>query len=591
MSQKNTDREGAVIARIVLAASSPLLALAGLACFAISVFGLTEAQAVLGLIVTLTLVFTVQAALIWWRSARLGTQLSKIPTENQADIGELLRSFPISVSLQLAAVVALLGPTSFIVATGVLDLGPDQLLSKSIAAFFVSETAFLVPVSLAIRNGVRTASDTLQLQVKHRCPASTGLLPIAIVPAVLAAFGLIVESERLVTEISGRWETESYRKAAEAALSDVHRPAEIDTTSVLTRFDRVKSFAIHPNDGTRIGGIQASPHDDHHLAALMLLAILGAILASAAFALRRSSWIGAQFSLLTKHIKALPDGEMRAAEDMAVELRDVNSSLRELKIRFRVMSATTKTAREKGREVRNLKSQFFAGISHDLRSPLNSVIGFTDLLLKGMEGPMTEKQRQGVLRIAGEAEKLMVLVADILDTSKLEAGRFELHRSWVPSAEVLTECSSEIKRLTETQPVELLTTLEPGLPSVYVDKHRISQAIVSLLAKVITAVNKGTVAMNASLDKSTDGNGRVLKVVIADPDRAIAQSEKERFRAALHSIEGTASHSNAGGMVLGITLARDIVRLHDGELEVVSDENNSTVFKVSIPLDESPQTE
>ncbi|MCP4675863.1 MAG: HAMP domain-containing histidine kinase [Deltaproteobacteria bacterium] len=589
MSHGNTGREGAVIARIVLRPSLPLLALAGLACAVISVFRLVETRAVLGLIASLALVFTVQAFLILWRSTRLGARLSKTPAGDQAAIDELLRSFPISVTLQLTAAMALFGPTGLIVATGALDLSPEQLLWKSVAAFFLSETVFLVPIYLVMRNGMQTASDTLQLRVKHRCPTSLGLLITIILPAILVAFGLILESERIVTEMSREWEAESYRQAAEAALSEVSRPSDI---SALSDFDRLVSFVFHPDGRNKIEGIRISPPGNHHLVVLMLLAILGAILASAAFALRRSSWIGTQFSLLSKRIELLPDSETKTThEDMAVELRDVNSCLSELKKRFSVMRATTKEALETCREARDLKSQFFAGMSHDLRSPLNSVIGFTDLLLKGMEGPMTEKQRQGVLQIAGDAEKLMVLVADILDTSKLEAGRFELNRSWVPSVEVLTECSSVIKRLTETQPVELHTTLQPGLPPVYVDKHRISQAIVSLLAKVITAVRKGRVVMKASLDKSVDGNGRALSLVIADPDRAIEQSEKERFREAFHSIEGTASHSNAGGMVLGITLARDIVRLHDGELEVVSDENTSTVFKVSIPLDESTQTE
>jgi signal transduction histidine kinase len=230
-------------------------------------------------------------------------------------------------------------------------------------------------------------------------------------------------------------------------------------------------------------------------------------------------------------------------------------------------------------------------MSHDLKSPLNSVIGFTDLLIRGLEGELTEKQRFSILKIAEESEKLLVLIADILDTSKLDAGTFELDRSFVSAQDMLDECLSEARRLIGTRSIQLSTEFQAELSSVYMDKARIRQALISLLARVMSAMNEGTVNLAAHVEPPTEDGEVFFQLTIADPVGRISLAEKEKISNAFHSVDGTPSRSGAGGLGLGIALVKDIVQLHGGELRVIAREGSGPIFIMDLPLGGPTATE
>src|SRR5262249_55704975 len=101
---------------------------------------------------------------------------------------------------------------------------------------------------------------------------------------------------------------------------------------------------------------------------------------------------------------------------------------------------------ERAEEAQRLKSQFLANMSHDLRSPLNSILGFSELLLRGIEGPITDGQRQQLDVVQEKGNHLLRLLTEILDTAKLESGRMELHRHSAPPAELLRAALQEARR-------------------------------------------------------------------------------------------------------------------------------------------------
>jgi signal transduction histidine kinase len=248
------------------------------------------------------------------------------------------------------------------------------------------------------------------------------------------------------------------------------------------------------------------------------------------------------------------------------------------------MRITQQEAINVRKDSREMKARFFAGMSHDLKSPLNSVVGFTDLLIRGLEGELTQEQRFSILKIAEESEKLLVLIADILDTSKLDAGTFELDRSLVLAEDVLDDCVSEAQRLIGTRPIKLHTEFQADLPSVYMDKARIRQALISLLARVMSALKEGTVNLTAYVETSEDDGDKVLQITIADPAERISLAEKEQISKAFHSVDGMPARSGAGGLGLGIALVKDVAQLHNGELHVIARQGSEPIFIMDLPM-------
>ncbi|MCP4604071.1 MAG: HAMP domain-containing histidine kinase [Proteobacteria bacterium] len=630
MSEASTEGRKVSATQVVFRAVVPILLLAVLACIALTVFDLESLVEVYGFAGSVVLVFFIQMAAVWRRCSRLNALI----TDNSGDTDDILRTFPVSMTLQVAAAAALVGPIAFITASSILGLGPEKLLLKSIAAFLITEGALLIPVFFAVRNSMQLLVPSHLSCRRHRDSLVVTLLLIIIIPAVFAAFGLFVESDRIVRKFSNHWTMECYRQAAEAAFISETSPIDITTLSYLTHFDRATPFGFRADTGAQygidssdlrvlskdrtrrssgaaideekgwglvwvpidgeetVGGFRVSLSETSNFYYIIASLLCAAALAGIALSIRQNTRLKEHYDYLTGRFDMLPDQTMTQAQpNLPEEVRAVDHGLSQLKERFYDMRKATDEAIESCRATRDTKSQFFAGISHDLRSPLNSIIGFTDLLLKGMEGPLTEDQTHVVLLIAEESKELMVLIADILDTSKLEAGSFDLDRMWVPSVEVLTECTSEARRFIGTRPIELVSSLQPGLPPVRIDKARVRQAIVSLLVRAISTIKQGTVRLKASLERPEGRGSRRLRVDIIDPNRVIPQNERDRMKAAFYSIEGTTSRSISGGLGLSISLARNVVTLHGGELAVMSDKSGGAIFSIVLPLDEPTQTE
>ncbi len=620
----------------ILKSVAPILAAAGIVCIALTAFALESNQAILGLVGSIIIVFIVQNLAICittLQTYRISLKVEK----NHSDTGDnplrLLHSY---VVVHVAIVAALFGPLALITSSSAAGLGPTQLILSSGGAFFISEVAFLFPTWLAARSSIRNFLEPSYFGKKGPAPFGTLTVVLTltvVVSSLLTALGLCIESERLVKRTTTAWAIDAYQQSLETALSTGALETEIDTLSFFTKFDRAKPFTYRPGDNTQRGidtsdlrslyqaqkkgpkttavnkqtntGLVWTPSDQSktingfrilldeksRFYSLTIWLLFVAVFTGILIAIRYSAWIKHSLEYIAHRFDALPDQDISNTRPrLPSEVQAVDQGLKQLKSRFVSMRAGQRESIFSGRKARELKAQFFANISHDLRSPLNSVIGFTDLLLKGLEGELTKDQEQTVLRIAEEAEKLMILIAEILETSKLDAGRLELDRAWVPSVEVFTECTSAARKLVVTRPIILESKLQPGLPPVYIDNERIQQALISLLARAINAVGQGTVKLRASLEREKGDRGRFLRVDIIDSDRSISLEKRGQLAKAFRSMDSTTSRSDAGGLGLGIAFARDVVQLHGGELEI-SAEKSGPIFSVVLPLDEPTSTD
>jgi signal transduction histidine kinase len=638
MTDKALPYSGPGASRTVVKSLFLVLATAAVESVLLSILLVEDRQVFYGVVLAVLAVLVAQLISAWITSSRFAPQLIEAEKQGPDGIGDLLRTFSLYMTGHMAAVALLFGPVAFITASSALGLGPARLLQSSGVITFVVQTLLLFPVWGMSRVGFQQwmiAQKIVHKEPTHFRSINTMLLPIVAIPAVMTAVGFCVAGEIIVKRAAEQLTIEAYHRAAAAALVETSAESGVDTLYDLTRFDRVIPFAYNQGSGDQrgidsadlrmlnkinrgsasgttinsenraglawvsfggsdvIGGIRVGLERFSIASYYQQFAvIIASILASLLVALWYGAWLRRPLAFTLESIDGLPDRPVPEIDlGLPSEVLGLHSELEKLERRFAVMREAQREAIEGGRSAREMKAQFFAGISHELRSPLNSVIGFTDLLLKGLEGPLTEKQQHRVLNIAEEAEKLMVLIADILDTSKLDAGTFEVDRAWVPAADLLTECTSEARRLVGTRPITLDINYQADLPLVYVDKARIRQAFISLLAQVLGAIEEGQVGIQATLDRDARAGETFLRVEIVDLAGTVSAAEIARIKTVFYYVEGTPAYSSAGGLGLGIALARDVVRLHGGELELVANPGIGPIFTMRLPFEGSIDNE
>jgi signal transduction histidine kinase len=339
-------------------------------------------------------------------------------------------------------------------------------------------------------------------------------------------------------------------------------------------------------------------------AAVLATAIIVASTAlSWMLARRLGERLARDLTALTEQIDLLQRGEMRhadmslagtALEDLPAFARtepgrELAIALSELGKRFGQMREKEREGRLAMEQVQRLRTQFLASMSHDLRSPLNSILGFATLIASGSEGPVTGEQRESIQMITRAARDLLRLVTNILDSARLEAGRLELRRAWTPSVEILTLAVAEGRRMIGDRPLEIEAELQPGLPPVYADADRVVQAVVGLFSHAIDAMESGVIRLVAGIAYGPPGPNRFLRVDVVDRGAGIREADKETLFEAFREVQEP-SGKRIGGLGLGLSLARELVKAHGGDVWFETQAGRGTTFTVAIPLEEEEKS-
>jgi signal transduction histidine kinase len=220
---------------------------------------------------------------------------------------------------------------------------------------------------------------------------------------------------------------------------------------------------------------------------------------------------------------------------------------------------------ERADEARRLKAQFLANMSHDLRSPLNSILGFSELLLRGLEGEISPGQRVVLAAVHATGLNLLRLLTEILDTAKVESGKMELHRQSTPPAEVLTQAQQEARRGRAASTSDKLTVeLQAGMGPVYVDPLRMTQAITHLLNYALDAADGGRVTLHVAEGEEADN--RVLVIDLAHSG-VLAGNDRVHVFDSFHRV-ASPGRKTPGGLNLALPLAKRIFELHGGNIDL-----------------------
>jgi signal transduction histidine kinase len=273
----------------------------------------------------------------------------------------------------------------------------------------------------------------------------------------------------------------------------------------------------------------------------------------------------------------LVNGLEQMVDDRTRQLSDANTELtalnRELDERRQEAEAASRS-----------KSGFLANMSHELRTPLNAIMGFTDLLRMNLAGPVTEKQAEFLRDINSSAGHLLSLINDILDLSKVEAGKLEVEAGEFSVRDLVESTMVLFKERALKHAIRVSVDLDAGIGPVTADQRKVKQVLANLLSNAFKFTpDGGEVRVSARRVARAEGTGRsAVEFSVADTGIGIAPEHLERLFQPFQQVDTslTRRHSGTG---LGLSLSRRLVELHGGTIGVRSEPGKGSVFTFTLP--------
>jgi two-component system NtrC family sensor kinase len=267
---------------------------------------------------------------------------------------------------------------------------------------------------------------------------------------------------------------------------------------------------------------------------------------------------------------------------MAARLQESYAGLEE-KVEERTQELGTALAEldEKSRQLETVsrhKSEFLANMSHELRTPLNAIIGFSDVLREQMFGELNEQQLGYVDDVLEAGRHLLSLINDVLDLSKVEAGRMELELSEVSLPETLRSGLTMHEEHASRSRVTLALAVDPEEILVQADERKVRQVVFNLLSNAVKFTPPG-----GRVDVTAQMTNGVVEVAVADTGSGIAREDQEMIFEEFQQARGK-NGSEHEGTGLGLPLARSFIELHGGRLWVESAPGEGSTFRFTLPV-------
>jgi signal transduction histidine kinase/methyl-accepting chemotaxis protein len=233
--------------------------------------------------------------------------------------------------------------------------------------------------------------------------------------------------------------------------------------------------------------------------------------------------------------------------------------------------------------VNHLKSQFLATVTHELRTPLHSIISYGALILEGfVEGELTAEQEEHIQFIVRRAEDLTRLVDDMLDLSKIEADRLEVKAEPLSLESNLTEVVNQLKPMANNKGLYLTLEIDEALPMALGDSHRLRQVVINLVSNALKFTEKGGVTIRCVLLERYD----MLHLSVHDTGIGISPAALDYIFEAFRQADGSTTR-RFGGTGLGLTIARKLIELQGGEVAVESTVGQGSTFSFTLPVSPS----
>jgi signal transduction histidine kinase len=348
-------------------------------------------------------------------------------------------------------------------------------------------------------------------------------------------------------------------------------------------------FAVqHTEDGDTLLTVPLdSGHANVRFATTRLSPVTGVYLFLAFVAAALASILGARLGRSFTADLALATREVRATgvEDVirgtrvtreplfqsVTKLLDAISELGGIFREFAAAQEKSIIARAAAERMRGL---FLASISHDLKGPLNSILGFAELVRRS---ELTEGQQESLDIIEQRGRELLILIQTILDSSRAEAGELQLAPELTMVGDVVMSAVLDAKELAVGTGVEIVGEIQPGVPRLFVDSTRITQAINAVIMSAVRFSEKGQVQVRAAIPPNVANK---LRIDVESSGRGVPKEELDKVFEAFKYADRA---RRMGSLGLGLSLARSIVELHGGSIEVEEMTGGGAGFHVWLP--------
>ncbi len=225
------------------------------------------------------------------------------------------------------------------------------------------------------------------------------------------------------------------------------------------------------------------------------------------------------------------------------------------------------------------KSQFLANVSHELRTPLNAVLGYAAVTLQGVSGRLTDGQRRNLQRIEANGRHLLTLIDEILDITRIEAGRMPVQISDFEVAHLLQEVLGELEPIVVRSKLQLTTSIEPRLPAVKSDRQKVKQVLVNLLSNAIKFTPQGSLTITASVEPDN-----IVALSVTDTGIGIAETDQIAIFDDFRQVDSTPRRAY-GGTGLGLAICRRLATILRGSISVNSELGRGSTFTLRLPLE------
>ena len=287
--------------------------------------------------------------------------------------------------------------------------------------------------------------------------------------------------------------------------------------------------------------------------------------------------LASSFNQMARDLKSSIDEKDRYARQLAklnVELEDkVKARTRELE----AANSELQIANVKIREADRLKSEFLANMSHELRTPMNAIIGFTRLVRRKSVDLLPARQLENLKKVEISANQLLALINDILDLSKIEAGKMSVNIMPFEFMTLVDTCFSTVEPMIKEGKVQLIKKVPEDLPEMLSDQDKLKQIIINLLSNALKFTENGEVKLSAAVEDAS------LKIAVSDTGAGIPADALEYIFDEFRQVDGSSTREH-GGTGLGLSITKKLTHILGGTIEASSVEGKGSTFTVILPL-------
>jgi signal transduction histidine kinase len=234
-------------------------------------------------------------------------------------------------------------------------------------------------------------------------------------------------------------------------------------------------------------------------------------------------------------------------------------------------------ANAKLRDLDRLKSEFLANMSHELRTPLNAIIGFSQLMYDGKLGALSVEQKEYIADVLNSGKHLLSLINDVLDLSKVEAGRMEILNSTFEIEHVITEVVQNIAPIMSVKELKLIREIPLDLPRITTDRRKLFQILLNLASNAVKFTDRGEIRIHCEIVHHT------MRVSVTDTGSGIKPAELKLLFKPFSQADSSLRKRHEG-TGLGLHLSRRLAALLGGELMVESEYGKGSTFTLILPL-------